>query len=321
MLHLQAGVHFQKVKALVFADHKFHRARTLVIHRLGQSHRLLAHGFAGSVRDKGRWRLFNHFLVAALNRAFAFVEVQLIAMGVANELDFDVAGLFDEFFDEHAIIAKAVARFVAAAAKALEGLFVVVGHTQALAAAARAGLDHHRVANAFGNLHCFFGRLDGVVHARNTVHACFAGQFFGLDLVAHGSNRIVLGADEGNALFLAALGKFGVLAQKSVARVNGLCAGGLGGGDDHVSQQIAFAAGRRPDAHGFIGQGYVARLFVRIRIHGHGGNAHFAGGGDNAAGNFAPVGNQNFGKHFLFPYRLRVEYCRACATGFPVFCL
>ena len=48
MLHLQAGVHLQEIKVLVLADHKLHRARALVLHRLGQRHRLLAHGFAGS---------------------------------------------------------------------------------------------------------------------------------------------------------------------------------------------------------------------------------------------------------------------------------
>ena len=52
VLNLQAGVHFQKVKALVLADHKFNRARALVLHGLGQQHGLLAHGFACRVSNK-----------------------------------------------------------------------------------------------------------------------------------------------------------------------------------------------------------------------------------------------------------------------------
>jgi hypothetical protein len=47
VLYLQTGVHLQEVEALVFADHKLHRTGRLVFHRLGQLHRLLAHGFAG----------------------------------------------------------------------------------------------------------------------------------------------------------------------------------------------------------------------------------------------------------------------------------
>ena len=67
VLHLQAGVHFQEIEVLVFAHHELDRAGTLVLHGLGQGHGLLAHGFAGGVRDEGRRRFFDHFLMAALD--------------------------------------------------------------------------------------------------------------------------------------------------------------------------------------------------------------------------------------------------------------
>ena len=67
MLDLQAGVHLEEIKALVFADHELHGARALVIHGLGQRHRLFAHGFAGGIADEGRRRFFDHFLVATLD--------------------------------------------------------------------------------------------------------------------------------------------------------------------------------------------------------------------------------------------------------------
>ena len=47
MLHLQTGVHFQKIEALVLAGHKFHRAGGIIIHRLGKRDSLLAHFAAG----------------------------------------------------------------------------------------------------------------------------------------------------------------------------------------------------------------------------------------------------------------------------------
>jgi hypothetical protein len=56
----------------------------------------------------------------------------------------------------------------------------------------------------------------------------------------------VLGADEGNAFVFAALGKGFVLAQEAIARVHGLCAGLLAGGNDLVGQQVRLAAGRGP---------------------------------------------------------------------------
>ena len=49
VLHLQSRVHFQEVEVLVFAHHELYCARALVFDRLGQSHSLLAHGFAGGI--------------------------------------------------------------------------------------------------------------------------------------------------------------------------------------------------------------------------------------------------------------------------------
>ena len=221
-------------------------------------------------------------------------------MGVADQLDLDVTRLFDEFFDEHAVITKAVARLVAATGEALESFLVVVGHAQPLTTAARTGLDHHGVADALGNLDRALRRFNRIVDAGNAVHPRFARQFFGLNLVAHGGNRVVFGADEHNTRFLAALRKIRVFTQKTIARMDGLRAGRFGGGDDHIGQQITLAAGRRADAYCLIGQRHVACVFVCVGIHGDGCNAHLAGGCNDAAGDFAAIGNQNFCKHYCF---------------------
>ena len=97
-------------------------------------------------------------------------------MAVADELNLDVARLLDKLLDEHAVVAKTVARLVAATGETFKCLFVVMRHTQALAAATCAGLDHHRVTNAFGDLDGFLGRFDRIVHAGNAVHTGFARQ-------------------------------------------------------------------------------------------------------------------------------------------------
>ena len=133
-------------------------------------------------------------------------------MAVAQDLNFDVVRLLHKFFNKDAVIAKAVAGFVLAGGKAFERFFVVIGHAQALASTAGRGFDHDGVADAFGNIHRFFGRFNGVVVTRNGVDLGFVGQLFRGNFVAHGRNGVGLGADEGNAFFFAALGKGFVFA-------------------------------------------------------------------------------------------------------------
>ena len=73
VLDLQPRVHLEEVEALVLADHELHRAGALVVHRLGQRDRLLAHRLARGLADERRRRLLDHLLVAALDRALALV--------------------------------------------------------------------------------------------------------------------------------------------------------------------------------------------------------------------------------------------------------
>jgi len=111
----------------------------------------------------------------------------------------------------------------------------------------------------------------------------------------------VLGADEGDALFFHPASELLVFGQEAVARVHGLCAGGLAGRDDLVGQlvgqQVALAAGGSADEHGLVGQFDVARIAVGLGIHRHRLDAHLLGGLDDAAGDFTPIRNQDLFKH------------------------
>ena len=53
----------------------------------------------GVQRDERRRALLDHLLVAALDRALALAEVDHVAVMVAEDLDFDVAGALDQAFD------------------------------------------------------------------------------------------------------------------------------------------------------------------------------------------------------------------------------
>ena len=238
VFHLQTGVHLEEIKALVFTDHKLDRASALVFHRFGQSHRLFAHGFTGGVADERRRRLFNHLLMTALYRALALVQIQNMALGVTNQLDFDMAGFFDELFNKDTVVAEAIACFVTATGETFQRLFVVVGHAQTFTATTCTSFDHHGVANAFGNLDGFLRCFDGIVHTRNAIHACFCSELFGSDFVAHRCDGMVFRSYENNARFFTALRELSVLTQKTIPRVDRFGTRFLGSSDDFVGYQI-----------------------------------------------------------------------------------
>ena len=71
------------------ADFRFHRAATL--YREGRVEDALTHR---GIEVRGRGDL-DDLLVAALHRAIALVQVHQVAMPIAEELNFDVAGARD----------------------------------------------------------------------------------------------------------------------------------------------------------------------------------------------------------------------------------
>ena len=297
VLHLQPGVHFEEIKTLVLADYEFDGARALVIHRLRQLHRLRAHRSARGFADERRRGFFNHFLVPALDGAFAFVQINHVAVGVTQHLDFDVPRLFNEFLDEHPVIAKTVLGFVAARAETFESFLVAGGHAQPFAAAASTGLDHHRVANVLGNRHRLFGRFDGRVPARNGVDLGRQCQLLRGDLVAHGGDAFVLGSDEDNAFRLKPPRELRVLREESVTRVYRLRARGFAGIDDFLYDEITLAAGCRADQDRFVGELDMQCVAVGFGIDSDRSDAHPPGRLDNAAGDLPAVRDKNLGKH------------------------
>src|SRR5690606_8357690 len=99
--------------------------------------------------------LFEDFLVAALDRALALVEMDNVAVLVAEYLYLDVPRLIDELLDEDAVVTEGRDGLCAGAFEAFPGFGRVPGDAQALAAAPGRGLDHHRIADRVGDLHRF----------------------------------------------------------------------------------------------------------------------------------------------------------------------
>ncbi len=218
-------------------------------------------------------------------------------MLVANELNFDVARIDDELLDEHPVVAEARLGLVARGGEAVGHLRLAPGDAHALAATAGGGLDHDGIADLVGDLHRMFDVGDLADIAGNGRNLGLSGRLLALDLVAHGGDRLGVGTDENDPRLLQSDRKGLPLRQEAVARVHRLGAGLLAGFDDLVDEQIGLGGGRRTDVDGLIGHFHVQRLLIGIRIDGDGLDAHLARSLDDAAGDLATVGDQNFFEH------------------------
>ena len=80
MFHLQARIHFKEIKILVFVHQEFDRARVDIIHCLRGFHSNASHFLAQFIVKKDGRRLFQQFLMTALNGTFTFAQMDHIAM-------------------------------------------------------------------------------------------------------------------------------------------------------------------------------------------------------------------------------------------------
>ena len=95
------------------------------------------------------------------------------------------------------------------------------------------------------------------------------------------------------------LGEAGVLRQEAVARMDGVGAGDLAGGDDRGDVEIAFARRRRADADALVGEAHMHGVGVGGRMHGDGGDAQLLAGALDAQRDLAAVGDQDLVEHSL----------------------
>ena len=139
------------------------------------------------------------------------MQVERVAVGIRQHLNFDMARLFDELLDEDPVVTEAGARLVLRRAEAVAHLLAAAGDAHALAPAAGRGLDHHGIADVVGDLHGFLAVGDDAHMARHGVDAGLGRQALRLDLVAHGGDGAGRRADEDQARGLDGADEFRLL--------------------------------------------------------------------------------------------------------------
>ena len=296
MLDLQPRVHLHEEGVLALHD-ELDRAGGDIADRARRGDGGLVQPGAQRGREVGRRRFLEHLLMAALHRAITGVQVDGVAVCVGEDLHLDMARFGQVALEQHAVIAEG-GLGLAAGAGELRGEFLGAQHgAHALAAAAGAGLDEQREADACG-----------LVRQRRLVlrlamvagHDRDAGGFhqpLALGLAAHGADGGGRRADEGDAGGRAGFREVGVLREEPIAWMDRLRAGGTRGLEDAVGAQIAVGRARRPDGIGGIGEQHVLRPRISLGEDGDGADAHAPRGADDAAGNLAAIGDEQGTDH------------------------
>ncbi|KPB21503.1 Uncharacterized protein AC518_4386 [Pseudomonas syringae pv. syringae] len=301
VLDLQACVHFQKIEALIFTvEDELDRPGAAIIDCPGEFDSRCAEFFGHAVRQVRGRGFFQHFLIAPLHRAVAYAKRQHLALTVAEHLHFQVAGALDVFLDEHTRVAEIVLTEALDRLERVGQLFCAATHTHADAAAARRALEHHRVADGAS---CRDGRLQTVEQfgAFEHGHAMLLGQRSGGVLEAEYAQLLGRRADEGDTGVFAGLSECSVFGEEPVAGMNGFGAAGVGDGEDLVHRQIGSGCATFAQAVGFVGLHQVQAGSVGFGIHRHALDLQGAQGPQDAAGNGATVGDQQFVEHGITP--------------------
>src|ERR1700690_85457 len=229
--------------------------------------------------------------MAALERAFALAEVDHVAVLVAQDLEFDVAGGLDLLFDINVGAAESLLGFGFGGLKQGDEFARVAHDAHAAAAAAFGGFDHYGVADFGGDFFggVFVGDYSGA--AGNDRESGGGHGFAGFILFAHQADGVWRGADEGDVRGFADFGEIGVFGEEAVAGMDGVHVGDFGGADYLRDVEIAFAAAGWADANGFVGEADVEGVAVGLGIDGDGFDAEFTAGGEDAERDFAAIGD------------------------------
>ena len=188
-------------------------------------------------------------------------------------------------------------RFGAGEREALGDLTLAPRDTHALAAAARRCLDHHRESDLERSRHGGFRRVDDAEMPGIVETPAKAASFFEFDLVAHRRDRNGVRPDEGDPGGCERLGKGSPLGEEPVARMDRLGPALQAGVDDPVDDEIRGRGRRRPDRDRLVGHLHMEGVTVDIAIDGDGCDPHPARGFDDANGDLAAIGDQDFPEH------------------------
>ncbi len=227
--------------------------------------------------------------MAALHGAVALAQVDDVAVPVAQNLELDVSRAREILLDVDLAVAERGERFGPRQLKRSREILRVGGDAHSLSAAAGRRLDDHGKADFPREPESFVRVVNRPVRARNDRHSDVLHRLAGGGLVAHEPDLLRGRSDEVDVGRDARLGELRVLGEETVAGMDGVGAGDLGGGDDARDVEVGLARRSGPDADVVVGEAHVERFAIRFGVHGHRLDAELATGANHTEGNFSAI--------------------------------
>jgi hypothetical protein len=296
MLDLDARVHLdEEPVVLIHVVEELDGAGVVVADAVGEFHGGVAKLFPDDRIEVHRGGDFDDFLVAALDGAIALVEVDDVAVLVAEDLHLDVLGSLDVAFEENGRVAEGVLRLGAGFREQAGELRWFFNHPHATPAATESRLDDEGETDLVRDRQGHVGIGDRLLGAGQDGDVEFVGERAGGGLVAHVFQKIRRGADEDDALTCAGAGEIRVFREEAVAGVDHRHALGLGEFHDALVVKVGSdRAFRRVELVGFVGLEAVDGKAVFLREDGNGAETELSGGAENPDRDFAAVGGHDF---------------------------
>lgn len=240
VFYLDTGVHFDEVEVAMFIDEEFDGAGIFVFASFSDFDGGFAHFFSKFWGEVGGGGFFDEFLVAALNGAIAFCAVDDVAVGICEDLKFDMAWFFYKFFEVEGAIAEAFLGFVLSGVEFFAEGSGIMCKAHAFATAAGDGFDKDGEAEFFCDSEGIFAFEEGFIAAWDDgATGAFCG-FAGHGFIAHEADDFGRRADEFDIAAFALFCEFGIFGKEAVAWVDGIDVADFSGAQDAICFKVAF---------------------------------------------------------------------------------
>ncbi len=225
VLDLEARVHLEEVETAVPVDEELDGPGVAVTASTSNSQGCVPDRLSLAIGEAHGRCLLDELLVAALDRAVALAEVQLVAVIVDDDLSFDVPRILQVLLDVHGRIPEVSVGF---SGSTLERLVDVARRThdaETLAAATVSRLDGHGKPHLVPKPGDFTGCPEGLERPGHGGHLGLFGCETGRDLVTHHCDRRGRWADPDHPGLADLARKLCVFSEESVTGMNCFGAG------------------------------------------------------------------------------------------------